>query len=49
MARNKDKDIYTTFLAIIDTIMKYSDENHPLTVKEIQEYLFNQGYDFHID
>lgn len=49
MARNKDKDIYTKFLAIIDTIMKYSDENHPLTVKEIQEYLFNQGYDFHID
>lgn len=40
--RNKDKDQYLKFIAIIDIIMKNSDENHPLTVNQIKEKFYQQ-------
>ena len=47
--RNKDKDQYIKFIAVIDIIMKYSDEKHPLTVKEIQEKIYALDNNFQID
>ncbi len=47
--RNKDSDSYIKFIAVIDIIIKYSDERYPLTVKDIQEKLYELDYDFYID
>ena len=47
--RNKDKDQYLKFIAIIDIIMKNSDENHPLTVNQIKEKFYQQKRNFQID
>ena len=47
--RNKDKDQYIKFIATINVINKYSDENHPMTTKDIQDKLDEDGYDFQID
>lgn len=49
MPRNKNSDSYIKFIAVIDIIMKYSDEKHPMTVKEIQNKLYELDYDFQID
>ena len=44
--RNKDKDQYLKFIAIIDIIMKNSDENHPLTVNQIKEKFLSTKKEF---
>lgn len=49
MKRNKDSLSFIKFLAIIDIIIKNSDEKHALTVKDIQDRLFELHYDFSID
>lgn len=46
--RNKDKDSYKKFLLVIYIIQKHSDENHPLTTEDIDEYLKKADYDFSI-
>ena len=38
--RNKDKDQYIKFIAVIDIIMKYSDEKHHMTINDIKEKLY---------
>lgn len=47
--RNKDSLSYIKFIAFIDIIIKYSDEKNPLTVKDIQDKLYELPYDFSID
>ena len=37
-----------SLLALIEIMKKYSDERHPLTIKEIQNYLLNE-YDINLD
>lgn len=49
MGRNKDSDSYIKFIALIDIIIKYSDEKHPLSVKDIQDKIYELKYDFQID
>ncbi len=49
MQRNKNSDSYIKFIAVIDIIIKYSDEKHPLTVKDIQEKIYELDQDFQID
>ncbi len=49
MTRNKDSNSHLKFLATIEAIIKNSDINHPLTVKEIKEYVYNHDYDFTLD
>ena len=34
---------------VIDIIIKNSDEKHSMTVKDIQDKLYELQYDFHID
>lgn len=46
--RNKDSQSYVKFLAIIDAIIQYGDIEHPLTVKDIQQTVY-QRYNFTID
>ena len=47
--RNKDKDQYIKFIAVIDIIMKYSDEKHHMTINDIKEKLYELENDFQID
>jgi len=49
--RNKNKNSYTLYIAVIDTIIKYSDDKHPLTVRDIQEkiYQLDSNNDFQLD
>ncbi len=49
--RNKNKNSYTLYIAVIDTIIKYSDDKHPLTVRDIQEkiYQLDSNDDFQLD
>jgi hypothetical protein len=49
MNRKKDHDSYVKFLAVIDTIINNSDENNPITIKEIQNLIIQKGFDFKID
>lgn len=49
MLRHKDRNSYIKFIAVIDIIIKNSDERHPITVKDIQEKLYELEYDFQID
>jgi len=49
MKRNKDSHSYIKFIAIIDIIIKNSDEKHAMTVNDIQQKLYELKYDFHID
>lgn len=49
MKRNKDSLSFIKFLAVIDIIIKNSDEKHALTVKDIQNRLYELEYDFSID
>lgn len=49
MNRKKDHDSYVKFLAVIDTIINNSDENNPITIKEIQNIIIQKGFDFKID
>lgn len=49
MPRNKDSDSYIKFIAVIDIIIKFSDERHPMSVKDIQDKLYELKYDFQID
>ena len=49
MKRNKDSNSYIKFIAVIDIIIKNSDEKHSMTVKDIQDKLYELQYDFHID
>lgn len=49
MKRNKDKDSFIKFLAVIDILIKNSDERNPMTVSDIQYKLYELDYDFHID
>lgn len=48
MKRNKDSHSYIKFLAVIDIIKKYSDQEHGLSIQDIQKYIYDK-YDFHID
>lgn len=47
--RNKDKDSYIKFIAVIDILIKNSDEEHTLTVNDIQNKLYECGYDYKVD
>lgn len=47
--RNKDSLSYIKFIAFIDIVIKNSDEKHPLTVKEIQNKLYELTYEFNMD
>lgn len=47
--KRKDKDTYMKYLAIIDTIMQNSDENHPMTISDIQEKLYEKNLEFNAD
>lgn len=47
--RNKDKDQYIKFIAVIDIIMKYSDEKQHMTINDIKEKLYELNNDFQID
>lgn len=49
MKRNKDSLSFIKFLAVIDIVIKNSDEDHALTVKDIREKLYELQYDFKID
>ncbi|WP_028043560.1 WYL domain-containing protein [Candidatus Stoquefichus massiliensis] len=49
MKRNKDSQSFIKFLAVVDIIIKNSDEKHALTVKDIQEKIYALQYDFSID
>ena len=49
MQRRKDSDSYVKFLAVIDIIIRRSDEHNPVTVDQIKEYLSAIDYDFEID
>lgn len=49
MKRNKDKDQYMKFIAVIDIIMKNSDEKHPMTVNDIKDQMYELDRDFQID
>jgi len=49
MKRKKDSDSYIKFLSVIDIIIKHSDENHPLTVNDIKNLLYETDYDFDVD
>ena len=49
IGRNKDSDSYIKFIALIDIIIKYSDEKHPLSVKDIQDKIYELKYDFQIN
>lgn len=42
MNRKKDHDSYVKFLAVIDTIINNSDENNPITIKEIQNLIIQK-------
>ena len=42
-------DSYVKFLAGIDTIINNSDENNPITIKEIQNLIIQKGFGFKID
>ncbi|MBS5111352.1 MAG: hypothetical protein KHZ15_01550 [Coprobacillus cateniformis] len=48
MKRNKDSNSYIKFIAVIDIIIKNSDEKHSITVRDIQDKLYELQYDFHI-
>ena len=37
-----------SLLALIEILKKHSDENHPLTIKDIQSHLLNE-YDLELD
>lgn len=47
MKRNKDKNSYLKFLAVIDILKTYSNKENPLSIIQIQNYFKNQ--DFHLD
>ena len=47
MKRNKDKNSYLKFLAVIDILKTYSNKENPLSIVQIQNYFKNQ--DFHLD
>lgn len=49
MNRKKDHDSYVKFLAVIDAIINNSDENNPITVKDIQDIISKKSFDFKID
>ena len=49
MKRNKNKNSYIKYIAVIDIIIKNSDEFHPISIAEIQNYLYELKYDFQID
>jgi len=49
MNRKKDHDSYIKFLGVIDTIINNSDENNPITTKEIKDIINQKGFDFKID
>lgn len=49
MLRHKNSDSYIKYIAVIDIIIKNSDEKHPMTVKEIQDKLYELKYDFQVD
>lgn len=48
-SRNKDSLSYIKFIAFIDIIIKNSDEKNPMSVKDIQEKIYELDYDFNID
>lgn len=48
MEKNKESQSYIKFLATIDIIMKHSDIDHPVCVKDIQ-YIAYGDYDFMLD
>lgn len=48
MKRNKDSHSYIKFLSVIDTIKKYSDQEHGLSVQDIQKHIYER-FDFCID
>lgn len=49
MERMRDSEPYIKFIAVIDTIIKYSDEKHPMTVKDIQDKIYTLDNDFHVN
>lgn len=49
MKRKKDSQSFIKFLAVIDVIIKNSDEKHALTVRDIQEKIYELKYDFSVD
>lgn len=49
MSRNKDHDSYIKYISVIDLIIKNSDEKNPITINQIQDLIYEKGYDFKID
>lgn len=49
MNRNKDSDSYIKYISVIDLIIKNSDEKNPITINQIQDLIYDKGYDFKID
>lgn len=49
MNRNKDHDSYIKYISVIDLIIKNSDEKNPITINQIQDLIYDKGYDFKID
>ena len=48
MKRKKDSHSYMKFLAVIDTIQKYGDEKNPLSIKDIQNHIYER-FDFELN